>query len=270
MLQKENKIPLAFSLSGGKPDSGTLSITGAKSLLGMTLDETHKNKREDKMTFNTVTDVDGYAMRVVFRFDMLANGSIGKTAKIFHTKSKEEQLLNLDSVEVEQIDETKTTIDAERHAEKNSANEKPETGDQNRDRKNSIPLSKEKAVEVPSMSAIVGKGELIFRQGDGPDKLKISISTTTPIIQGKGCSGCAKIIKIDPNLKIAIKPFLSDYEVKGQYIGTEESTQLELTDSNPTDAKEFIMSGPAGATLQKEGKRLRLMEGEAHLLILGD
>jgi hypothetical protein len=108
----------------------------------------------------------------------------------------------------------------------------------------------------------VGKGEVSFMKGEEPGKLRVEIDGTVPVVEGKMCLGCVDIIRIGPNLKVATDPWFTDREHEG------ESVTLNLALEGPilADATEFIVSGPDGVTLRKEGQGFLLVEGEAFLL----
>ncbi len=124
-------------------------------------------------------------------------------------------------------------------------------------------FSKEKALRIESISSIVGKGEVAFTKGSRPNTFKITINATFPVVNGKTCMGCGAIVRIAPNLKVPLKPWLMSIESQGQSV---TFTNSSFEGPIPPEATEFIVSGPQGATLKKEGKGFRLVEGEAHLL----
>jgi len=124
-------------------------------------------------------------------------------------------------------------------------------------------FSKEKVLIIKSISSVVGKGEVSFTKGSKPNTLKITINVTVPVVNGKTCMGCGAIVRIAPNLKIPIKPWFVPTEFQGQSV---TFTNSSFEGPTPADVTEFIVSGPQGATLKKEGKGFRLVEGEAHFL----
>jgi hypothetical protein len=124
-------------------------------------------------------------------------------------------------------------------------------------------FSKEKVFKIESISSVVGTGEVSFTKGSKPNTLKITINVTAPVVNGKTCLGCGSLIRIAPNLKVPIKPFFTPMKQQGESVSF---NNMVLEGPNPTDAVEFIVSGPQGATLKKEGNGFRLVKGEAHFL----
>lgn len=117
-------------------------------------------------------------------------------------------------------------------------------------------------LEIQSISASVGEGEVSFMEGEEPETLKIQINGTVPVVEGKMCLGCVDTIRIAPNLKVPTDPWFIDREHEGERV----TLNLALQGPIPADATEFIVSGPEGATLRKEGKGFLLVEGEAYFL----
>jgi outer membrane protein assembly factor BamD (BamD/ComL family) len=124
-------------------------------------------------------------------------------------------------------------------------------------------FSKEKAFKIESISSVVGTGEVSFTKGKKPNTLKITINVTAPVVNGKTCLGCGSLIRIAPNLKVPINPFFTPMKQQGVSVSFKN---MVLEGPNPADAIEFIVSGPQGATLKKEGNGFRLVKGEAHFL----
>lgn len=131
-------------------------------------------------------------------------------------------------------------------------------------------FSKEEILEFPSISAIVGEGTVVFAKGEEAGKLTVKINGTIPIVQGYWCICCVHTIRIEPNLQVPLRPFFDDTEAPpapGGLISESMSlNDLVLLSPIPDDATEFIVSGSEGATLKKEGKGFRLVEGEAYFL----
>jgi hypothetical protein len=124
-------------------------------------------------------------------------------------------------------------------------------------------------LEVPSISDVVGEGEVLFAEGEEPGKLRIEIDGSIPIVEGYWCLCCVDTVRIEPNLQVPTTLFLNDIEASpgpGGAIPERMELQIVLSGPMPEDATEFIVSGPEGATLAKEGRGFRLVEGEAYLL----
>ena len=124
-------------------------------------------------------------------------------------------------------------------------------------------FSKDEILEIPSISVVVGEGEISFSKGEEPETISIKINGTIPVVDGKVCPGCVEVIRIDPDLKVSTRWFT------GLLDGQGVSMTLNLAFGGPLipeDASEFIVSGDEGATLKKEGGGFLLEEGEAYLL----
>lgn len=130
---------------------------------------------------------------------------------------------------------------------------------------NRVPLSKGKIVEVPSISPIVGQGKVFFKKGGKSGTLKAEANGTIPVVDGKSCIFCLDTIKIEPNLKVPLKPFFTESSHQGKSI-TVSNLSLEGP-MVPEDTTALILSGPVGATLRKKGRGFLLVEGEAYLLL---
>ncbi|MGB7294175.1 MAG: hypothetical protein WBC70_01170 [Candidatus Aminicenantales bacterium] len=124
-------------------------------------------------------------------------------------------------------------------------------------------FSTERVLEIESVSAVVGTGEISFTEGRAPDSLKITINVSAPVVDGKTCLGCGTLVRIAPNLKVPIEPFFTPMKQQGQSVSFKN---MVLEGPTSADVTEFIVSGPEGATLKKEGNGFRLVEGEARFL----
>lgn len=130
-------------------------------------------------------------------------------------------------------------------------------------------FSEKEVLEVPSISAIVGEGQVLFAEGKEPGKLRVEIDGSVPIVEGYWCLCCVDTIRVEPNLRIPTTFFLNAIEAAPAPGGLiPERMELHVVLSSPIsdDATEFIVSGPEGATLAKEGQGFLLVEGEAYLL----
>jgi hypothetical protein len=131
-------------------------------------------------------------------------------------------------------------------------------------------FSREEVLEIPSISTIVGEGTVVFAEGEDAGNLTVKINGTVPIVEGYWCLCCVKTIRIEPNLRVPMDPFFLDTEAQpapGGLISESMSmNDLVLLSPIPDDAAEFIVSGPKGATLTKEGNGFRLVEGSAYFL----
>jgi hypothetical protein len=123
-----------------------------------------------------------------------------------------------------------------------------------------LPFTIDKIVTIPSISSIVGEGVVSFTQGSEAGNLKITISGKTPVVNGKGCLFCVDKIEIGPNLIVPLDPFFMESDRPGASM----SMDMSLEGPNPENMTEYILSGPQGATLRKEGNGFFLVEGEAY------
>lgn len=131
-------------------------------------------------------------------------------------------------------------------------------------------FSKSEVMEFSSISEIVGNGVVVFAKGEDAGNLTVRINGTIPIVEGYWCMCCVSTIQIEPNLQVPISPFFDNTKAPpapGGLISESMSlNDLVLLSPIPDDAAEFIVSGPEGATLRKEGKGFRLVEGSAYFL----
>ena len=95
-------------------------------------------------------------------------------------------------------------------------------------------------------------------------------------VDGSLCFGCVERIQIDPNLEVPLDPFFIEIEVeqhcdmKVREAFDETGIRLEFVIPQGTryDSEEthgFIVAGPSGATLAKQGQGFLLIEGNAYL-----
>ena len=130
-------------------------------------------------------------------------------------------------------------------------------------------FSKSEVLEIPSISAVVGEGTALFAPGEAPGELRVEINGTVPIVQGNWCLCCLDTIRIEPNLQVPTTPFFVDEEAPaapGGLVGESMVMDLVLSSPIPDDSTAFIVSGPEGATLRKEGRGFLLVDGEAYFL----
>jgi hypothetical protein len=139
--------------------------------------------------------------------------------------------------------------------------------------KERITISNKNVTEIQGISPIVGKGKVSFKKGNNANQLKIEIHGKVPVNKEKTCYKtcyCAmEKISIGPNLMVPIGVFydecdrrLSDYGVVIDSVKMDAVAELKIGE----DTKDFLVSGPKGATLKKEGKGFLLINGEAYFL----
>jgi hypothetical protein len=125
-----------------------------------------------------------------------------------------------------------------------------------------IPFSKDKVVTMQSISSIVGQGEASFAKGGQAETLQVQVSGTIPVVNGKSCLFCVNLIRLGPNLKVPLDPFFKEQAQQGESVAVD----LGLEGPIPESVAEFILSGPNGAILRKEGNGFFLVEGEAYFV----
>lgn len=159
-------------------------------------------------------------------------------------------------------------------------------------------FSKEKVLKIKSISNYVGDGNILFEKGKEPNTLNFEINGVFKSFGdiNKICYFCVKTIRIAPNLRVPIYLFnkkgfadiitrengniRQNYQLETVTVAGKTHKRMKsppVVDSVELDpligkikfkieATEFIVSGPQGTTLKKEGNGFRLIEGEARLI----
>jgi hypothetical protein len=96
---------------------------------------------------------------------------------------------------------------------------------------------------------------------------------------GQFCYCCFETISIGPNLKVPVDALFTNVDAKncpdpnmkvGMTFGPAEGLSYTFIINEDAacmiNSDNLIVSGPEGAILRKEGKGLRLLEGEAYIL----
>ena len=150
----------------------------------------------------------------------------------------------------------------------------------------------EESLDIPEISRIVAKGGITFRQEEGKEGLEALYagSLKMNVSNDRVCLFCAETLQLAPEMRVPTRIFthrrLNEY--KGFIVGGGtvtknwvvengaikqpmeiESVEIDLKSVTVPAGEisgDLIVSGPDGATLKKEGKGFRLLEGEAHLL----
>ena len=117
----------------------------------------------------------------------------------------------------------------------------------------------DKVMEIPGMAKPVGQGTCKFEQADEAGMILITINGTMPVENGETCWCCVDKIFIDPNVRAPISMF----EPKKQPGVSMTVDNMQLKGPMPEETDSYILSGPEGAQLQKEGAGLRLVSGLA-------
>lgn len=129
-------------------------------------------------------------------------------------------------------------------------------------------FSADSVLAIDGMSALVGNGRIVFSSGKDPETLAIRIpSNEVPVVGGRTCLFCARTVEMAPDLKISTTLFKEYDHDSGPYVASSLSVaDLSLSGPLKKDQPFYIVSGPEGATLQKEGSGFRLISGQANLL----
>ena len=150
------------------------------------------------------------------------------------------------------------------------------TADGTSEKTNHKAFIRNELTHVPSVSETTADGGVvIFKPGDGLNKIEFSVSATPMTVRvydDKTCVLCAKIIKLAPNVKVPTGLFVNSAiskELKGASTFS-VSKPFSGTISIGRSKDEYIVAGKNGAVLRKEGQGFRLMEGEAFLIVLGE
>ena len=157
----------------------------------------------------------------------------------------------------------------------------------------------ETSVEVPLITSSTGEGEAQIEVGENSGTFKITLAGTVKIRDDEYlCLFCLDRIRIAENLQVPTTIFMektfsdlsgmkmlkagvfsTSYQletvtINGQQVNTikeprvREQIKADIVLEVPvdTESSDLIISGPAGATLRKEGNSFRLLKGEAYLV----
>ena len=126
-----------------------------------------------------------------------------------------------------------------------------------------------KAAEVQIISPMVLEGEISFERALANGTFEITITGRWKYSNGQMfCGMCFRTVSIAPKLRIPIDLFY-EYVINDPTLISGEISVIGLTSKTSkayTSATDFIVSGPEGATLRKEGKSFILVDGQAYLL----
>jgi hypothetical protein len=142
-----------------------------------------------------------------------------------------------------------------------------------------ISFSRDKVTEIQSMPDILfEEARIEIMLGKEPETLEAKLFGTIKAIDGMLCFGCVSRVRINPNLKVPIDPFFISFPVKGgpslqvrQVLDHKGNLSVyfivpEGIRFGKKENEGFIISGPDGATLKREGNGFLLLDGEAFLL----
>jgi hypothetical protein len=114
-------------------------------------------------------------------------------------------------------------------------------------------------MEIPGVAQPVGKGACKFAQADEPGMILTTINGIIPVENGETCFCCLESIVISPNLRVPLAPF---FAAKKQ-AGISMTMNISLKGPMAEETGIYILSGPEGASLHKEGAGFRLVNGLA-------
>ncbi len=125
-------------------------------------------------------------------------------------------------------------------------------------------LTKEMVVPVPGISTHVANGEISFALGDETETLQITVTGHATVIDGKVCMFCFERTRLGPGAVVADTLFQdSDSpDPNAATLGVEMNLTTTLY---PEGAQLYLVAGPDGAELSKEGGGFRLRSGTAWL-----
>ncbi len=130
-------------------------------------------------------------------------------------------------------------------------------------------ITAETALAIKGISALVGDGSIVFSAGKEPETLVMYIpSNKVPVESGMTCSLCARTVEMAPNLKISTTLFEAEkHHNPSPYVASHvEFKNMTFVGPLKKNQPFYIVSGPEGATLRKEGSAFRLVSGQANLL----
>jgi len=130
-------------------------------------------------------------------------------------------------------------------------------------------ITAETAMAIKGISALVGDGSVVFSAGKEPETLAIFVpSNKVPVESGMTCELCARTVEMAPNLKISTTLFEASkhYNPTPYVVSSVAIGGLSLIGPLKKNQPFYIVSGPEGATLRKEGSAFRLVSGQANLL----
>jgi hypothetical protein len=126
-----------------------------------------------------------------------------------------------------------------------------------------------RAAEIQAVSPMVLEGEIAFERALANGTFEITITGKWNYSNGQMfCGLCFRTVSIAPKLRIPIDLFY-EYLINDPTVISGEASVIGLTSQTSkayTGATDFIVSGPEGATLRKEGKGFILVDGQAYLL----
>lgn len=129
------------------------------------------------------------------------------------------------------------------------------------------PFTTGAVLAVPGISEDVGEGEIAFGPRDDPGRLKVTVDGVAQVFGREYCFACFKTLKLAPNQRVAASWFQRSASTPGPYVTHEVSfNRLEFDAPRSSKSDTFLVAGPKGATLRKEGAGFRLVEGQAELL----
>ena len=125
-------------------------------------------------------------------------------------------------------------------------------------------LTREMVVPVPGISMHVAKGEISFVLGDEAGTLQITVEGEATVIDGQVCMFCFERTRLGPGAAVA-DTLLVDSDSPDPNASTLGIEMSLATSLYPEGATVYLVAGPDGAELSKEGGGFRLRNGTAWL-----
>lgn len=138
------------------------------------------------------------------------------------------------------------------------------------ERKGIKEFTKDRALEILSVSSETTEGEIFIEKSDQAGKVEIRIPGRIKIQvkKGKISPFCFRSIHIGPKLRIPADLFgendYKDPSGHGYAVDHIEFNDLGLLKPIKADAQEYVVSGDAGLALTKEGKTFTLVGGSGY------
>jgi hypothetical protein len=116
-------------------------------------------------------------------------------------------------------------------------------------------------MEIPGVAKPVGQGTCQFTLADEPGMMLTTINGKIPVENGQTCLCCLERIEIGPNVRVPLATFFGQKKQAGQSMIV---NNMQIKGPMPEDTGIYILSGPDGASLIKEGAGFRLVNGLAY------
>jgi hypothetical protein len=123
-------------------------------------------------------------------------------------------------------------------------------------------LTRDQVVPMPGISTHVARGDISFALGEETDTLQITVKGEATVVDGQVCMFCFERTRLGPGAAVADTLFTdSDSpDPDASTLGVEMDLATTLY---PEEAELYLVAGPSGAQLSKEGGGFRLRSGTA-------